>query len=146
MQQGTMRFLWIAVFLIGISILGLFILGLPWIVASLAELYLESAYWQYPILFGLYAAAIPFSLALYQTLKLLFNKNKSCPEKSVNALDKIKYSTAIISVLYVIGMPLFFLVADKDDAPGLILFGLFVIFASLMSAVYATVLQKRFRR
>jgi len=40
-------------------------------------------------------------------------------------------------------MPVLYLVAEIDDAPGMILFGLYVIFASLLSVVFAAVLQKR---
>jgi hypothetical protein len=33
-------------------------------------------------------------------------------------------------------------VADKDDAPGMLAFGLLVIFACFVIAVFATILQK----
>jgi hypothetical protein len=39
-------------------------------------------------------------------------------------------------------MPLFYLVADKDDAPGIIVIGMIIIFASMVIAVFAAVLQK----
>jgi len=44
--------------------------------------------------------------------------------------------------LYVVGMPLFYLIAEMDDAPGIILIGLVMIFAALVIAVFAAVLQK----
>jgi len=39
-------------------------------------------------------------------------------------------------------MPLFYLFAEKDDAPGVILIGMVIIFASMVIAVFAAVLQK----
>ncbi|MNF13629.1 hypothetical protein D3C80_2155360 [compost metagenome] len=39
-------------------------------------------------------------------------------------------------------MPLFYLMAEKDDAPGIIVIGLILIFASTVIAVFAAVLQR----
>ncbi|MNH47651.1 hypothetical protein D3C87_2190160 [compost metagenome] len=39
-------------------------------------------------------------------------------------------------------MPLFYLMAEKDDAPGIIVIGLILIFASMVIAVFAAVLQR----
>lgn len=61
---------------------------------------------------------------------------------SVQVLKKIKYCAIIISCLYVVGMPLFYLMAEKDDAPGIIVIGLIIIFASMVIAVFAAVLQR----
>ncbi len=47
-----------------------------------------------------------------------------------------------ISVLYVLGMLLFYLVAERDDAPGIIIIGMIMIFASMVIAVFAAVLQR----
>ena len=141
MKRETL-FLKVVVFLIGIPILALCIFGLPWIANEAAEHY--PAYLLYPVLIGMYAAAIPFFFALYQTLKLLsyIDKNKAFSELSVNALKYIKYCAITISILYAAGMPLFFLMAQEDDAPGLVALGLVITFASIVVAVFAAVLQK----
>ena len=39
-------------------------------------------------------------------------------------------------------MPLLYLMAEIDDAPGIILIGMVIIFASLVVAVFAAVLQR----
>lgn len=39
-------------------------------------------------------------------------------------------------------MPLFYLMAEADDAPGIIVIGLVMIFASMVIGVFAAVLQK----
>jgi Protein of unknown function (DUF2975) len=97
-----------------------------------------------PILIGLYAPAIPFFFALYQTMKLLGNidKNKAFSDESVQVLKKIKYCAITISVLFAAGMPFIFNAADKDDAPGVVLLGLIFTFAPVVVATFAAVLQK----
>ncbi|MDQ0928090.1 hypothetical protein QFZ25_002150 [Bacillus atrophaeus] len=144
MKRGTTLFLKIAVFLIGIPVLALCIFLVPEIANFAAELYPDIVYIKYLVLINLYASAIPFYFALYQAFKLLsyIDKNKAFSELSVRALKNIKYCAITISILFVVGMPLFYLMAEKDDAPGIILIGLVVIFASMVIAVFAAVLQK----
>jgi biotin transporter BioY len=99
---------------------------------------------KYLVFIDLYATAIPFYFALYQAFKLLIyiDKNTAFSELSVKALKNIKYCAIAISILYVLGMPLFYLIAELDDAPGIILIGMVIIFASMVVAVFAAVLQK----
>lgn len=96
------------------------------------------------ILLGLYIPAIPFFIALFQAYKLLnlIAKNKAFSEKSVNILKSIKFCAVAISGLFFAGMPFIFYVADLDDAPGVVLIGLIIIFASFVIATFAAVLQK----
>ncbi|WP_025690951.1 DUF2975 domain-containing protein [Paenibacillus zanthoxyli] len=141
MKRETL-FLKIAVFLIGLPILALCIFGLPAIAKEAAEHY--PAYWLYPLLIVMYASAIPFFVALAQALRLLsyIDKNNAFSERSVSALKIIKYCAVAISILYAAGMPLVYLIAEKDDAPGLIVLGMVIVFASIVIAVFAAVLQK----
>lgn len=144
MKRGSTLFLKTAVILIGIPVLALCIFLVPKIANYAAELYPDIAYMKYLVLIDLYATAIPFYFALYQAFKLLsyIDKNKAFSELSVRALKNIKYCAITISFLYVVGMPLFYLVAEIDDAPGIILLGMAMIFASMVIAVFAAVLQR----
>ena len=92
----------------------------------------------------MYVSVIPFFIALYQAFKLLsyIDKNQSFSELSVTSLKKIKFCAITISGLYVVIMPFVFLVADLDDAPGLIIIGMVPVFASMVIAVFAAVLQR----
>ena len=141
MKRETL-FLKVVIFLIGIPILGLCIFGLPWLANNPANP--NYAHILYPILIGMYVSVIPFYFALYQAFKLLdyIDKNKAFSQISVKALKNIKYCAITISTLYVVLMPFVFLVAEKDDAPGLIIFGMVPVFASMVIAVFAAVLQK----
>ncbi len=144
MKRGTTLFLKIAVIIIGIPILALCIFLVPEIANFAAELYPDMASMKYLILIDLYAAAIPFYFALFQAFKLLsyIDKNRAFSDLSVKALKTIKYCAITISILYVVGMPLFYLIAEIDDAPGMIVIGLVIIFASMVIAVFAAVLQR----
>jgi len=137
-------FLKIALFLIGAPILALCLFLVPNIANYAAELYPDMAYMKYLVLINMYAAAIPFYFALYQSYKLLryIDRNDAFSALSVKALKTIKYCAVAISVLYIMGLPLFYLIAELDDAPGIILIILVIIAASAVIGIFAAVLQK----
>ena len=124
--------------LIGLFVLGLCIFVLP------AGLTSDNTGNYRPILLSLYVPAIPFFIALYQTLRLLdyIDLGNAFSDSSVRALRHIKHCAVIISALFTAGMPYIYYAADVDDAPGVIVLGLVIIFASIVIAVFAAVLQK----
>ncbi|RAP75771.1 DUF2975 domain-containing protein [Paenibacillus montanisoli] len=142
MEWGTALFLKVTVFLLAIPILALCVVGLPIFAKGAADLY--SAYWLYPLLAIIYAAAIPYFIALFQAWKLLsyIDKNQAFTDLSVEALKKIKSCGFTISILFTAAMPFVYFIADEDDAPGAIVLGMVVMFASFVIAVFAAVLQK----
>ncbi|MFC8056492.1 DUF2975 domain-containing protein [Bacillus cereus] len=144
MKQGSTLFLKTAIILIGIPVFALCIFLIPNIGNYAADLYPDIAYIKYLVLINLYATVIPFYFALYQAFKLVsyIDKGNAFSKLSVRALKKIKQCAVTISVLYVLGMPLFYLVAERDDAPGIIIIGMILIFASMVIAVFAAVLQR----
>ncbi|MDF2592085.1 MAG: hypothetical protein K0S75_1551 [Clostridia bacterium] len=142
MKRGTTLFLRMAVFLIGTPVLALCIYGLPWLANNPVNP--DYAHILYPIIIGMYVSVIPFFAALYQAFKLLsyIDKNQAFSELSVKALKNIKFCAMTISGLYVIIMPFVYLVAELDDAPGVIIVGMVPVFASMVIAVFAAVLQR----
>lgn len=143
MKRETL-FLKVVVFLMGLPVLALSIFVLPEIAEFFAELNPTLDFLQYPFLIGLYVTVIAFFAALYQTLRLLsyIDKNEAFSDLSVMALKNIKYCAITISALFVVFMPLIYLMAEVDDAPGMILIGMVIIFGSMVIAVFAAVLQK----
>lgn len=147
MKRGTTLFLKIAVILIGIPVLALCIFLLPQITSEASEATgrgWDFAYVVYAILIVMYISVIPFYFALYQTFKLLsyIDKNQAFSELSVSALKKIKNCAVLISGLYLVALPFVFIMAEIDDAPGLVIVGMIPIFASMVIAVFAAVLQR----
>ncbi|MFC5602238.1 DUF2975 domain-containing protein [Sporosarcina koreensis] len=143
MKRETL-FLKFAVVLMGLPVLALCIFILPKIAKFFAILIPNLSYLQYPFLIGLYATAIAFFIALYQTFKLLsyIDKNLAFSDVTVKAIKNIKCCAITISALYVLFMPLLYLIAEVDDAPGMILIGMAIIFGCLVVSVFAAVLQK----
>ncbi|MBT2723025.1 DUF2975 domain-containing protein [Bacillus sp. ISL-46] len=143
-KRGSTTFLKVIIFLAGIAVLALCIFLVPKIGNFAGELYPDIAYMKSLVLIDMYAAAIPFYFALYQTFKLLsyIDKNQAFSELSVKALKNIKYCAITISTLYLLGMPLYYLMAERVDPPSIIPIGLVIIFASMVIAVFAAVLQR----
>ncbi|WP_053363532.1 DUF2975 domain-containing protein [Bacillus sp. FJAT-27251] len=141
MKRGSTLFLKMAVILIGAPVLALGIFGLFWLSRNPANP--DYAHILYPIVIGMYVSVIPFFAALYQAFKLLsyIDKNQAFSDLSVQALKRIKYCAITISGLYVVILPFVYIVAELDDAPGLIIIGMVPVFASLVIAVFAAVLQ-----
>ncbi|GGA37896.1 DUF2975 domain-containing protein [Psychrobacillus lasiicapitis] len=147
MKRGTTLFLKLAVILMGIPVLALCLFVLPQIANEAYEAMergSDLAFVVYSILMVMYISAVPFYFALYQTFSLLtyIDKNLAFSELSVTALKKIKNCAIIISFLYLIALPFVFIMAEIDDAPGLVITGMIPIFASIVIAVFAAVLHK----
>ena len=144
MKRTSTAVLKAAVFLVGLPVLAVCIYGLSrfdpnspyWALPELENL-------QYPLLIGMYIGMIPFFIALYQSLKLLnyIDRNEAFSILSVKAIRNIKRCAVAIIIVYLIEMPFLYKLTMADDAPAIIM-GLFVIFASLVVAVFAAVLQK----
>lgn len=144
MERGSTIFLRLAIFFIGIAVLALCIFALPSIWKGGSEEFPTASTALLLIVIGMYVTAIPFFIALWQTLKLLsyIDHNTAFSDASVKALKTIKYCAITISVLYFGGVPLLLPIAQADDAPGLVLIGGVVACAPIVVAVFAAVLQK----
>jgi hypothetical protein len=137
MRQGSTLFLKFTVSLMGAAVLAACVFALYLAVTT------QAAYFR-PLFIGICIPAIPFFIALYQTWKLLsyIDSNTAFSDLSVKALKNIKYCAIVISGLYAAGMPYIVYVADQDDAPGAVAMGLVIVFASIVIATFAAVLQK----
>lgn len=93
---------------------------------------------------SLFAAAVPFFVALYFGLKLLsyIDLNKAFSEDSVRVLQKIMYCAVAMSIALMTYMPAAYHFAEIDDAPGVIIFAFAFACGPLVVAVFAAVLKK----
>ena|SRR3989344_1134980 len=144
MKQASTLFLKAILIIMGGILLALCIFAIPSISKGVGIEWPELAHLKYPILIGGYMTAIPFFIALYQAFKLLtyIDKNTAFSATSVKALRYIKYCGITMSVLYLASMPILFQIADADDAPGVVGFGMLFAIAPTVVAVFAAVLQK----
>lgn len=143
MRRETM-ILKIAVVMLGIPVAALSVLLLPWIARDAAQSSIRMAYVIYGILILMYISVVPFFAALYQGFRLLgyIDSNKAFSELSLKSIQKIRSCAAAISIIYLFAMPLFYIVAEIDDAPGVILVGMIFVFAPLTVTVFAAILKK----
>ncbi|RDY70670.1 DUF2975 domain-containing protein [Halobacillus trueperi] len=144
MKRGSTLFLKLAVFLIGLPVLALCIFFVPEFAEFTGVLLSDFPVIEPVVFIYMYLTAVPFYMALYQAFKLLtyIDRNQAFSDLSVKALRVIKFCAITISVLYVVLMPVIYTVAEIDDAPGLIMIGMIIIFASAVIAVFAAVLER----
>jgi len=126
--------------LIALLVLTVCVLTFPVVLSGEAHGYI-------PILIGVYVSTIPFFAGLFCAFKILnyIDKDQAFSVRTVQALKKIKQYAASISIFYTAGMPYIYLVADRDDAPGVIVIGLFFVLASFALATFAGVAQRLFQ-
>ncbi|PEQ67148.1 hypothetical protein CN912_16120 [Bacillus cereus] len=143
LKRSSTTFLKVIIFLAGISVLALCIFLVPEMANFAANLYPNIAPMKYLVFIVMYGAAVPFYVALYQAFNLLqyIDENTAFSELSVKALKNIKRCAITISGLYVLSLPLFHFIAKKM-APPIGLVGLIIVFASLVIAVFAAILQR----
>lgn len=137
MNFGSTLFLRVVIYLIGLAALGICVIIAGVSLSGNAGIFL-------PVLLLMLVSAMPFFYALHNGLLLLryIEKNIAFSERSTKAIRSIKYCAFSISVLYAAGMPLIITVAETDDAPGVVLIGLVLIFATLIVGVFAAVLER----
>ncbi len=142
MKRGSTIFLRGVVILVGMAVLAFYVFALP-VFAGNSEGRLPEI-WRVLALGGWYATAVPFFFALYQLLKLLgyIDKNNAFSDLSVKALRNMKYSAILGSIFLSFGLPVVYFMADVEDAPGLMLFGLIIAFIPIVIAAFIAVLQR----
>ncbi|MBN3524662.1 DUF2975 domain-containing protein [Paenibacillus apiarius] len=132
----------LAIAIIGITALILCIFWLPGFATNRAALNPDYAYLIYPVLIVVYTTAIPFYIALYHALKLLYyiDQKNAFSEFAVESLKHIKHCAATITILYLIGFAFlgFQLVLHTSIA----IVGVVIIIAASTVAIFAAVLQE----
>jgi hypothetical protein len=147
MKRTSTLFLKGVLLALGLAVLALCIFGLPSIAREITNYLPQITYLYYPILIAAYITAVAFFIALYQAFKLLtyIDTDKAFSILSVKALRNIKYCGIAMSAIYLMNMPVIFLLADKDDAPGGIIIGAVFACAPIVVSVFAAVLEKLVR-
>jgi Protein of unknown function (DUF2975) len=135
-------FLKSAIILIGLTVAGLSIFGLPELAAFSAVKNPGFAHLKLPVLLGLYATEIPFFLVLYQAFRLIdsIKTGTAFTVKAADTLIMIKICAWIISGIYFIGA--LFLLLQGALHPGIAVAGLLIVFASMTISVFAEVLHE----
>jgi hypothetical protein len=142
MKEVSTLFLRATIAVLGLAVLVLCIAAVATVLSQGIET--DDIGWYRPLLWGLFLPAVPFYIALFQAWKLLnyIGKNKAFSKLSIEALNVIKYCAFAIGACYATGMPTVYREAQDEDAPGLMIVGLFFVFAPVVVGVFAVVFQK----
>lgn len=141
MKQSTML-LKGAILLLACPVLILAGVGIPWLVTNPANPELDHIL--YPIVIGLYLSVVPFLYGLMQTYFVLnyIEKDAVFSVEAAGLVKRIKYSALTFSGIFLVILPFVFMLAEIDDAPGLIIIGALPVFASFVLATFVAVLQE----
>lgn len=144
MERASTLFLRLAVTIIGLGVAALCILLLPLIWQAAYIEYPRDGYAVRTVVAAMYVAAIPFYLGIYKGWLILnaVDKGKAFSMQSVKELKVIALCAGIISFIYVVCLPFFYIWAQSDDAPGLVLVGLFFVGMPLIVSVAMSLLQR----
>jgi hypothetical protein len=147
MKRVSTLFLRAAILAVAVIVLAICIFALPAMWRAVPGDYPNIRYVFYVIILALYAAAIPFYFALYQAVRLLsyMDKGTAFSGLSVRSLKHIELSALVISLIFLITLPFVYIWAETDDAPGLVVIGMFLVAAPFTIGIFADVLQRLFR-
>lgn len=144
MKKGSTLFLRLGVSVIGLGVLVLCIFLLPIIWADAYKEYPQVGYAVREVVAAMYAAAILFYIGIYNGWRVLnaIDKNQAFTMKPVRLLKTIAWCAGIISAIYAISLPFFYVWADHTDAPGLMVIGLFLTGMPLIICVAVALLAR----
>lgn len=101
----------------------------------------------FPMILVMCVSTLPFLFGLVQGWKLLgyIDNNTAFSEQSIRALKRIKYAATAIAIMFATSLPSFYILAEIDDAPGLVVVGMIITSAPIVIAVFSALLQKLLR-
>lgn len=142
MKRSSTLFLKLVLVLIALVAL----CGLVWFPQTegrATNLDLISTYYE-PFIIYIYITSVPFFVGLYQAFKLLtyIEQNKAFSQSSVNTLRNMKYCALAFIGFIAVAVPYIAMFAQDDDAPGVVVIPVVVIFASAVIATAAGVFQR----
>ena len=128
-NRTSTLFLRAAVTVIGLGVLALCIFLLPLMWAHAYEEWPQHGYAVRAVVAAMYVTALPFYVGIYKGWRILdaIDKRQAFSVRSIKALRVISYCAGIISVVYILSLPFFYIWADNTDAPGLMVIGQFLV-------------------
>ena len=126
-------------FVVVMAIIAIFFIGLIFFISLLFNpVDPKYAVPIYPIIACIYIALIPLFAALCNLFKFLgrIGGGDAFSPSSAEFLRRIKLCFALISAVFSVNMPFVVILADLDDAPGAILFGLIPVVAAAVISVF----------
>ncbi len=144
MKQIATIFLRVAIIFMGVGVLALCTVLLPSLWGDVATEFPSYSYAVYGVFAAMFIAAIPFYVGLYGAWRLLtyIDKGMAFTKPSAKTVKTIAFAAGCISFIYIISTPFFYVWADNDDAPGLMVIGIVLVGAPMIIAVFASLLHR----
>lgn len=145
--HGSTIFLRLAAGVISSGVLALCLFLLPILWMDAYDEFPHTGYAVRVIVAAMYTAAVPFYWGIYRGFQLLslIDNGKVFSKSSVSALQVTAYCAAIISAIYLLVLPFFYLWQDDVDAPGLLVIGLFLVGMPMIVSVALGLLARLLR-
>lgn len=143
MKKASTIILRLALLAMAVVMLGI-CFGIGWTVNAEGRSNSEYSYVGIILLIGTCSAAVPFFITLFQSAKLLsiIDRGRVFSEQSINALSAIIRSTLVVFAVCTIGgLPFFYMIAEMDEAPGVIFLGMAISGIVFAIAMFAYVLR-----
>ncbi|MEG0076334.1 DUF2975 domain-containing protein [Anaerorhabdus sp.] len=144
MKNMNTIFLRACIVIVAIVVMLMSIFFIPPFANKVGEIYPIIANLRFMVILIPYATLIPFYFALYKFMVLLnlIDQGNAFSVESVKILNIIKKCAILITILYLFILPLVYIVADIEDAPGLLLIlGCFSM-VPFVIGIFAGVLEK----
>lgn len=144
MQKSSTLFLRAGVSAISLGVLALCIFLLPLMWVHAYDEYPHDGFAVRVVVLAMYATAIPFYIGIYKGWRTLdiIDKGKAFSKQAVKTLRDIALCAAVISLIYIIALPFFYVWADKQDAPGLMIISLFLVGMPMIVSVATALLWR----
>lgn len=99
---------------------------------------------RFPLLAVIWISVPAFLGVMFFTARLLNNidKNKVYSKRSVKALQGIQRCALVISFVHTLNLPISYIVAQHDDAPGIVIIGMLFASGPFAVAVFAALMQR----
>lgn len=141
MKKLSVLFLKLSIFVLMIPVIGFGLYGLFWLSRNPVNPRYDQMI--YPVLAGIYLASIPCLFAgvlLYQLVSHVGNDSLTMKIKE-SILKKLRTAAVTSGIIFTLMLPFIFMIAQEDDAPGLIIMAGVPILISMISAAIFTLFQ-----
>ncbi|MGX7132540.1 MULTISPECIES: DUF2975 domain-containing protein [Enterococcus] len=111
---------------------------------AMQQEYPRITYENWAFIGGLYLSELCFYFAVFQAFRVLrqVDHNQAFSQETLLAVTRLKQGLFGMGGSYLTFLPFLYVMADVEDAPGLIFVGLGVIAVPFIAAVFVAILQK----
>ena len=145
MKNGKVLFLKSALFVLFVPVVVFYIAMTPVVIRNLTEGMNGYDWTMFGIVTTLYLSSVVYAYVLIQGFRLLIQveKKEVFTKPTLRYLVRVRVASIVVSGMYLVSLPWYFLWAQADDVPGVGLMALILLFAPLVFSVLVRVLEEQ---